>query len=188
MSKTLKASSDSDIQLQEFINVMQPRVNSKLWTNDTIGDAFPVGKAMKSSINNKQKSNATEVVQNHLNEDEMISPKDDSVEESLRKLSKATKDDVISDIDYFKSKVKTNWSDSDSDDDEKLEKEEGVDAEDDHLTHVEVVCDQREHVNEDIEMPLEASEDLKINCEKTSSASNDETGRLFVQNFPFTTK
>ncbi|KAH0985190.1 hypothetical protein GBA52_012367 [Prunus armeniaca] len=134
-----------DLQLHEFLEVMQPRAKSKLWANDTLVTpvAEKVSKAKKES-------------------EEKSVPVDMEVDKGVKKndLHNVAKDDAVSDMDYFKSRVKTEWSDSESSGSDEEEEEE----------------ERRRRV-------------LKNNELSTSKEEKEEvleSGRLFVRNLPFT--
>jgi multiple RNA-binding domain-containing protein 1 len=98
------------------------------------------------------------------------------------------KDKAVSDMDYFRSRVKKNWSDSESESNEELESEMESESE-----------PETEKVSEK-ELELESESDFKRaerdGGEKSCSDSEDpsderklvlDTGRLFVRNLPYTT-
>ncbi|RZC91701.1 hypothetical protein C5167_027768 [Papaver somniferum] len=105
-----------DPQLREFLEVMQPRSKTKLWGNDTLGSALvdQNAKAVVETTNsnkvNKKRPDPSKVKMDKHDKKENA-PSDDSANKETLDLPK-TED--LSDMDYFKSKVKKDWSDSDS--------------------------------------------------------------------------
>ncbi|RHN48157.1 putative nucleotide-binding alpha-beta plait domain-containing protein [Medicago truncatula] len=101
-----------DPKLQDFLQVMQPRAMSKLWANDT---------SVVSNDGNNQATLNKETERTSVANHPILS---DSQVDELPKNPKSDKkrelkhDGVISDMDYFKSKLTTEWSDSESSDDD----------------------------------------------------------------------
>ncbi|CAB4276677.1 unnamed protein product [Prunus armeniaca] len=152
-----------DLQLHEFLEVMQPRAKSKLWANDTLVTpvAEKVGKAKKES-------------------EEKSVPVDMEVDKGVKKndLHNVAKDDAVSDMDYFKSRVKTEWSDSESSgSDEEEEEEEEKEKKEKEAGE--------EGPSEDANgQVLDESNELSTSKEEKEEVL--ESGRLFVRNLPFT--
>jgi multiple RNA-binding domain-containing protein 1 len=101
-----------DPKLQDFLQVMQPRAMSKLWANDT--------SVVSNDVNNQatlnKETESTSVANHPILSDSQVdelpkNPKSDKKRELKH-------DGVISDMDYFKSKLTTEWSDSESSDDD----------------------------------------------------------------------
>uniref|UniRef100_A0A0D9W9B7 RRM domain-containing protein n=1 Tax=Leersia perrieri TaxID=77586 RepID=A0A0D9W9B7_9ORYZ len=105
---------------------MQPRSKAKMWANDTMGtvdaaakDSMVVGEKSKKSQKNATISendsssgnSSDEEMTNDQSESDDSSSEDTS--EELKKESKQGED--MTDMDFFKSKIKKNWSDSESD-------------------------------------------------------------------------
>lgn len=152
-------SENSDLQFQEFLQVMQPRAKSKLWSNDLL-------EANKGEDKDKKKLNSKSSKLNETSDN-----KPDEMESSME-LDKA-----VSDTDYFKSRVKKDWSDTDTD----TEDVNGDVEEDknDEQTEAEEPTNTLENPNETDEV------------DEPSSSLEDEddvlqTGRLFVRNLPYT--
>lgn len=176
-----------DPQLQDFLQVMQPRVKSKLWANDTSVVTNVGDKLAMSNKDNKVASVAT---------DESGSLQDEILDNSEH-------GEVVSDMDYFKSKVTSEWSDSESSGDEDDENDNSDDK-DGHsdVSDDEENCDPR---NGTQEVDLEAKEDTckedvaqgktQVNgTEQRDQLSKPEdekrvfeSCRLFVRNLPYTT-
>ncbi|CAI0540769.1 unnamed protein product [Linum tenue] len=96
---------NDDLQLREFLEVMKPRAKSKLWADDSLiaAVADQNGKVSKKP-SQKEKVSKEEPVSLDVELEE-------SATEKLRN------DTVVSDMDYFKSRVKKDWADSDNDSD-----------------------------------------------------------------------
>ncbi|KAK7319650.1 hypothetical protein RJT34_04373 [Clitoria ternatea] len=98
-----------DPQLQDFLQVMQPRAKSKLWAND----ASDVGvNRATSTKDRKAASDAIHPIQcGSVRAGLPNNPKHSSSH-------KLEPDEVISDMDYFKSRMTKEWSDSEGRDDD----------------------------------------------------------------------
>lgn len=174
---------NGDLEFQEFLQVMQPRSKSKLWANDMV-EANP-GKDSNKKVQvdgeGKKKSKSAK-----LNEvkDELDTLSDGPAAE---RESSVEHDKAVSDMDYFKSRVKKEWSDTDNEDEDDggadAKRDMEVDNDDDdfkrsHEVHPES-NDLTEKPNEtdDVDQPsssVEDDDDVK------------KTGRLFVRNLPYT--
>ncbi|XP_061352863.1 multiple RNA-binding domain-containing protein 1-like [Gastrolobium bilobum] len=201
-----------DPQLQDFLQVMEPRTKSKLWANDT-SVVSNVGN--HQAISNKDSKGTSAVIH-------PILLQSDSLEDGFPNTSEPNKsreleqDEVISDMDYFKSRVTEKWSDSGSSDDEDDNDNNDSVCIDDHgkdnHSHVnedEENCDnkssERTQRNDAQELDLEGQEDTsgedvdhekaQVNAtEQGGQVSNSEyekvafeSWRLFVRNLPYTT-
>ncbi|KAL6652046.1 hypothetical protein ACP70R_010971 [Stipagrostis hirtigluma subsp. patula] len=114
-----KGSVANDPKFREFVEVMQPRSKAKMWANDTTGT---VDTAVKDSMvlseeSKRPQKNVPASEDDSSSEDasdeEMTN---DSSSEELQTESK--QDNYKTDMDFFKSKIKKNWSDSESDDED----------------------------------------------------------------------
>ncbi|KAM6575210.1 hypothetical protein CsatA_023537 [Cannabis sativa] len=188
-------SNNMGTQVQEFLQVMQPRVKSKLWANDTL---------ITSTTNNDRKVREK---QTHSNKESIEksatihteSDEDDNTEYTLspdkqvsNNLGSPAHDDVISDMEYFKSRVKKNWSESESSDSD--------DNEDDNDSSKEIPIEQdvKEKVPNEKLNSLETEVSRKEDEEKAYHEDFDadmheqddkeviETSRLFIRNLPYT--
>ncbi|XP_068634318.1 uncharacterized protein [Aristolochia californica] len=180
---------NSDPQLQEFLQVMQPRIKTKLWANDAVGaptlNENGKGKESQSKrVRNKQSAHAgSDVDQVILKEGSSVrqnGSKETMVQKPLHDLAY---DDVISDMDYFRSRVKKNWSDLESSDEDSVNEDQSSQGGSN--------VDEKENIeennhpkdvgaeNDDIENP---SPDLEDEREEQVL----ETSRLFVRNLPYT--
>lgn len=176
-----KTNDIDDPKLQEFLQVMQPRSKSKLWENDIVtstpdqtvkGSGAPAQLKEENEKKSKKEFNANKIAQEEAA----------MHDERPAKSQNVACYDVISDMDYFKSKVKKDFSDSDGDDDH-----DGSDLNDDDA--------QANQGAQDGEERAVSEEDLKDHQEGSSVESGDEvtkdaneefqSGRLFVRNLPY---
>ncbi|KAL6531966.1 hypothetical protein OROGR_013936 [Orobanche gracilis] len=103
-----------DPQLQDFLQVMQPRAMSKLWANDT---SIVSNNRNNQTVSNKDGKGAPDVIH-------PISVESASLVDGLPNNPEPNKSreidhhEVISDMNYFKSRVRSEWSDSESSDSE----------------------------------------------------------------------
>jgi multiple RNA-binding domain-containing protein 1 len=114
------------------------------------------------------------------------------------------KDEAVSDVDYFRSRVKRNWSDaeseSDSESESHSESESNKELESEMESESEPDTEKESEKELELELELESEPDLKHaesdGGEKSCSYSEDpsdvrklvlDTGRLFVRNLPYTT-
>lgn len=176
---------------------MQPRVKSKLWGNDSLTTHVHEQNKKSGDQNTQLKGKETGAsVLAQLDDNEKSEPRSlDS--RGAEKSSNLAFDEVISDMDYLKSRVKKEWSDSEKSDDEDNSDNSGKDGGKTKLLKM-----RREH--QDIQkvdlkvqrnaLEIEASEE-----EVEEGFSEDpehevidtkkdvlETGRLFVRNLPYT--
>ncbi|XP_015867867.3 uncharacterized protein LOC107405344 isoform X1 [Ziziphus jujuba] len=210
-----KDSGNDDPQLQEFLEVMQPRVKSKLWANDTsiTPAANQLVKANKKQTQiEKKRSGKSDLLHMESDENKM---EDRLSDQQVAKTSQnLVHDDVVSDVDYFKSRVKKSWSDSDSSDSNDTEKDEDSSDSDDaekdddeslngnlkgevvqkrapRGRHNTLEDDASEEEARD-EGPPEDFDAEVLDQGKTSRLEYEkgkvlESGRLFVRNLPYTT-
>ncbi|XP_042520467.1 multiple RNA-binding domain-containing protein 1 isoform X2 [Macadamia integrifolia] len=190
-----RSSENDDPQLQEFLQVMQPRIKSKLWANDSVGVPLlePNGKAGTKQKQKQKKKQMDEADgqqsgSNHLEYDEIDKSENGSSNAHAAKQSgDAINDEVVSDMDYFKSRVKRQWSDSESDDDSPIEKDDQGSKESD----MEEQCDANQNEAPKDKVKKEASSENSDGEGDLSSRLKDareevlETGRLFVRNLPY---
>ncbi|XP_058072276.1 multiple RNA-binding domain-containing protein 1 [Magnolia sinica] len=183
---------NDDLQLQEFLQVMQPRSKSKLWSNDTVPPLVQNGKidgkeTQAQKRNKTQSSHTISEKENEVDPGSSSTPLQNRSREasSMKLLQGATRDKVISDMDYFKSRITKEWSDSETDDGDSSNAsqsdEEGneVDAEEAHAVHT---GDQQDKIEGG--SPPEDPDTETIDSENPSLAL--ESGRLFVRNLPYT--
>ncbi|KAM7271765.1 hypothetical protein ACFE04_030979 [Oxalis oulophora] len=169
---------NDDPKLQEFLQVMQPRANKSMWTNDTLVGTAPSTTTIVPS--SKKVGNKKETIELHAkrnNGDDAISDDDE-----IQKPKKLAVDEAISDMDYFKSRTKEDWSDSETE----TETETATDNKDEGKNgKVKKAQKQRK------EDPSKDSDNQTPEIGKPSSDSKDEndeaveTCRLFVRNLPY---
>ncbi|KAG8371486.1 hypothetical protein BUALT_Bualt13G0092700 [Buddleja alternifolia] len=160
-------------QLEEFLQVMQPRSRSKLWANDTL--TGPSLEQSRLALNNKltladkheERFDGQDAHPEGIKGERTLS----STKQEEDEPNVVVNDDVVSDIDYFRSRIKKDWSDSESSDNEdNPEDSDHSDFNDDNYGS--------------------GSAHNKTSADPSSQESkNDEfleSGRLFVVNLPYT--
>ncbi|KAL5539196.1 hypothetical protein UlMin_045233 [Ulmus minor] len=185
-----KESDNADPQLQEFLQVMQPRVKSKLWANDTL--ITPTAD-QNSEVKDKQipkKKAAIEKSTPIITELDGDGQKENG--SSVRQANQSQNpahDDIISDMDYFKSRVNKNWSDSDSSDSDNDDKDNDGSL-NDQIAQEEVPEKQVNTLETDLsgegdkEQSSQEDSDGEVHNEDEKEAL--EPSRLFVRNLPYT--
>ncbi|KAI6679849.1 hypothetical protein NL676_033730 [Syzygium grande] len=202
--KNLKKTSEcDDPQLQEFLQVMQPRTKSKLWANDTVvvSTDYPNESA---NVNPAQaKKNIKEkLIKAKVNDNGAIeSSNSDASEESDSDASIVSHDDVISTWTTSRARIKKELS--------RVEIKDGEVEGDVNRKEAKVNLSNKRsraknettvHADEENDMQDEAerqgpevSDGEALNPTNPSSSATDdkegitETGRLFVRNLPYTT-
>ncbi|KAI9091630.1 hypothetical protein K1719_028073 [Acacia pycnantha] len=196
-----------DPQLQEFLQVMQPRAKSKLWANDTLPMLDNVSDKQKLA-ENKSKDLS---VPKHDELPQSGSLDDGSSDGSLddvssdgslddgssdshesEKPNNIVHDDALSDMEYLKSRVTKEWSDSgDSDDEEEnnasvSNDDENKEGNDSHADEDEENCDDKSSKGtgsgDAQNLELSGQEDIcsedsdheKVEVRRPSSLSGDE--------------
>ncbi|XP_065865872.1 multiple RNA-binding domain-containing protein 1-like [Euphorbia lathyris] len=199
--KAKKTSEDvmenDDSQLQEFLQVMQPRVKSKLWAND---DTVPAPISDHTVKDSKKKIKAKR------EDKEKSVPKLNETDghQDERPINLTSGELAISDMDYFKSKVKKEWSDSESESSENIDENDNTSSEsefEEGVSHKQIKkLDQNgknnirgiAEVEVVEEVPVGDSDGEILDPDNTLSNSKDENdafleaGRLFVRNLPYT--
>ncbi|KAB1210487.1 Multiple RNA-binding domain-containing protein 1 [Morella rubra] len=197
-----KGCEDDDPKLQEFLQVMQPRVKSKLWANDALltstADHTLDVRGKEAQENETHNENSVPV---HLELDEPGM----SDNHEANKSHSIAHEEVISDMDYFKSRVKHEWSDSESSDDDhedddrdynRRSPKQSFEGQDTHkvdsngsntatredFTRKEV---EEEHPSRDTGGELPKLDPLSASL-KDEKDDVLETSRLFVRNLPYT--
>ncbi|KAL7120560.1 hypothetical protein ACP275_02G129100 [Erythranthe tilingii] len=202
--KSKKDEEIDDPKLQEFLQVMEHRSRSKLWANDTL--AAPSLQQSKVATDNK--FHMAEGHDGKLNGEsaDLEEVKGDgnvlSEKQEPEKPNILVHDEFVSDMDYFKSRIKKKWSDSETSDSEGssdgTDHSDGDDNDD--------CSDSQDKSNHDptdnkLEPAVPKSEvddgssgECGINGSGDPSSSpknkNDEvleSGRLFIRNLPYTT-
>ncbi|KAK9991308.1 hypothetical protein SO802_026293 [Lithocarpus litseifolius] len=217
--KNLKKGSENyDPKLQEFLEVMQPRMKSKLWANDTLitNTADQNVNLSEKQIQEKEEHNDKSFpVHVDLDEHETVEHGLSDSHET-KKPHNLAHDELVSDMDYFKSRVKQEWSDSESSDDDDNDNDNDSDKNDDN----DYKEDSSGFLKESIEsqdahkldskgsnttlkevVPEEQVEEEEHSHDSDSGISKPghlasslkdekevvlETGRLFVRNLPYT--
>ncbi|KAK6268371.1 hypothetical protein QUC31_012531 [Theobroma cacao] len=181
--KVLESSEKDDPQLQEFLQVMQPRVKSKMWANDIVIDTPANQKSKvtkKKAISEKESRQTSASVDAETDETSIALDDDDETKAS----DTLARDEVISDMDYFKSRVKKDWSDSESE-----ENDDGDDSDQKgkhNSLSEDVIQDQIQQGSS------KDADDEIIDPDNPSSVLKDDrdevlqSGRLFVRNLPYT--
>ncbi|XP_030512934.1 multiple RNA-binding domain-containing protein 1 isoform X1 [Rhodamnia argentea] len=202
--KNLKKTSESDDpELQEFLQVMQPRTKSKLWANDTLVVSTDYQHESVNGKPTRAKKNIKEKLIEAKAKDKRVieSSNGDAFEESDSDASAVSHDDVISDMDYFKSRIKKELSESESENSEGegdiSQKEAKVDlsnkrsrAKNEATVHGHEENDMPDEAER--QSPAEVSDGEALDPTNPSSSATDdkegvmETGRLFVRNLPYT--
>ncbi|KAA8544700.1 hypothetical protein F0562_019453 [Nyssa sinensis] len=208
--KKKKSNENDDPQLQEFLQVMQPRIKSKLWANDTLAAPHleQKGKTDKQVQHIGAGKEKSAPVQAELDEtDETDDGSSDS--QVAEKSNTSSHDDVISDMDYFKSRVKKEWSDSESGEDDNDEGDDDNNGGGNNNSLNKSLRGQdvqkiglkghhnklkRDASGEEVgKGSSEGSDDETMDSDSPSSSLKDEkeevleTGRLFVRNLSYTT-
>ncbi|CAN1150820.1 Multiple RNA-binding domain-containing protein 1 [Linum perenne] len=172
-----EGSETDDRQLGEFLEVMKPRAQSKLWSDDS---PFTVASTKNGKVG--QKASQTE-----KGGKEKLGTLDVETKENATKELNIVNNVVISDKDYFKSKVKKDWSDSDSDiDDDDVEGDGHGDDKVSHLPNQSL--DDNKGKLEKEGMPSGRSDGETVDAIDSSNVEDEtfEAGRLFIRNLPYT--
>ncbi|CAA0824296.1 Unknown protein [Striga hermonthica] len=202
-----KDDENNDPQLEEFLQVMEHRSKSKMWANDTL--AAPSLEQGKSTLDEK----FTRAKRREENSDGEVANLDEfkgegnvlPEKEEANKPNILVHDEVVSDIDYFRSRIKKKWSDSESsDDDGSADGSDHSDSDDNDDNSDTQNKSNYDHVGETLEsgenVPIvsggEAEDDGSgedgnkgpPDIMASSRNENDvvlESGRLFVRNLPY---
>ncbi|KAL4291182.1 hypothetical protein GQ457_14G008020 [Hibiscus cannabinus] len=180
--KDLENGENDDLQLQEFLQLMQPRVKSKMWANDIVLDT-PINQNSKAT--EKKDVAEKESRKTSASVDVDSDETDIALDENETKASdNVARNEVVSDMDYFKSRVKKDWSDSESDDSE--ENDDADQKGKQNSSSENVIQDQiQEGSSKDLDGEI-------LDPGNPSSGEKDdrdlvlESGRLFVRNLPYT--
>ncbi|KAI4370303.1 hypothetical protein MLD38_018667 [Melastoma candidum] len=187
---------DSDPKLKEFLQVMQPRTKKKLWANDTLVAAKENQGAMHEvtiGVVDKETERILDEADTCIEHD-----KDEQkcgIGESLKQVAH---DGTVSDMDYFRSRVRTEWSDSESEKDSGChDNEENIDQ-GSNKTSMTVSNASRQLIGKDVLLDRTetdvAAEDFGgevFDPDNPLSNAQDEkgdaleSGRLFVRNLPY---
>lgn len=200
--KSNKGDEHDDPQLQEFLQVMQPRSKSKLWANDTLTAALAEPNRRdidkQTQVKGGEKKSKMMVAESiKSDEEENLS----SESQDAEKQQGLVHNEVISDMDYFRSRVKKAWSDSESEGEaDEDNSDEDADSENDghhspgktnYDTHTENGEEDVVHEKTKDGSSEEPDNELDEPKEQLSSMKDGkeviETGRLFVRNLPYST-
>ncbi|KAL2244495.1 UNVERIFIED_CONTAM: putative RNA-binding protein 19 [Sesamum indicum] len=201
-SKNKKDDENDDPQLQEFLQVMQHRSRSKLWANDTLAapslEQSEIASANKVQMTKGRGENLDGEdtdLEGIKGEGTVLSEKQEA-----DKPNNLVHDEVISDMDYFRSRIKNRWSDSESSDDEgSTDGNEHGDGDDDDSTDSQ---NKSNHgpLQDTLEFDVSRGEaedgssgehGINNSVDPSSSQENKneevlESGRLFIRNLPYT--
>lgn len=188
-------SKDEDPHLQEFLEVMQPRSKSKLWANDTLTAPSLARSKKDANKQSQRKEKSQKKLDADYSEVDEVGKKEESLSDSeeSEKPDGSRNDEVMTDMDYFKSKVRKDWSDSESseddDSDNESDAEGGKSSEDANASNILEPDDREEMLNDEFSRfnngsldPADPSSSIKDEKEEDL-----ESGRLFVRNLPYTT-
>lgn len=209
-AKASKTSLSDDPQLQEFLQIMQPRAKSKFWANDTLESSLFADKSGKNEAkeallnegSEKQASKKGVSVADETKKGTKTDPvlsfgitqDENSVSSTENEMHESVQGEVISDMDYLKSRIKKNWSDSENDE------EDDIDDEDSEKM---IVKGNETYDGGQQARPTDGISD-EVNLEEDSGRGQDvnenmpsgrvdydeapcNTGRLFIRNLPYTT-
>ncbi|XP_060191677.1 uncharacterized protein LOC132621427 isoform X2 [Lycium barbarum] len=171
---------------------MQPRNKSKLWAND----ALTAPSLSRSKKDGDKQSQGKETNQEKMDTDDSeVIKKEESLSHSEKseKPDGSCNDKVMTDTDYFKSRVRKDWSDSESSEDDGSDNESDAEgdknSEDANADNILEPDDTEELLNDG----FSRSNNESLEPADPSSSVKDEkeedleSGRLFVRNLPYTT-
>ncbi|XP_048503349.1 multiple RNA-binding domain-containing protein 1-like isoform X3 [Beta vulgaris subsp. vulgaris] len=185
-SKEKVKSAEKNIQFQEFLQVMQPYSKRKLWANDL--EAFIYNQAC--TAREKLAQSNQQVWKKSIempNTDKSAHKEGDMHHENPSKSHKMACDPTVTDMDYFKSKIRKDWSDSESDTDKKFSQDDDSPARENQVQQI-------IHGNSDSEkqecLPKPGLCDELINLGNQSCHLEDadrlpQTCRIYVWNLPY---
>uniref|UniRef100_A0ACD5YZU6 Uncharacterized protein n=1 Tax=Avena sativa TaxID=4498 RepID=A0ACD5YZU6_AVESA len=123
-----KGSVADDPKFLEFLQVMQPRSKAKMWANDTTGTLDATDKDSTLVTDSKKSLMGTDAVSENDSSENDSSSEDDFEEKTTNDLplkdaseklqSGSKRDNNMTDVDFLKSKIRKDWSDSESDDED----------------------------------------------------------------------
>ncbi|KAF3789922.1 putative RNA-binding protein 19 [Nymphaea thermarum] len=202
-SKSSKANSEyTDPELQEFLQIMQPRAKSKLWSNDTLLAVNANSTSQVSGKGQSAKHSKDQLVEKQMQQkafhsnDKVCNGTDSKPVETLqkKKTNDIVHDEVVSDMDYFRSRVKKNWLDSDTDEEASFNGQAGDEAKrvigDDLAVPMSQLQQEMDgdYNSNDLEREnirgTDQDQPFELNPQEKGEAF--DTGRLFVRNLPYT--
>ncbi|CAN6229503.1 unnamed protein product [Urochloa humidicola] len=176
-----KGSIANDPKLQEFLEVMQPRSKAKMWANDTTGtlDDATTDSVLATKESKKPQKNVTASESDASSDEEMANdpssddssdeettidpPLEDALEEQQ---TESKQDNDMTDLDFFKSKIKKKWSDSESDDEDSSDHSNS--SSDDENS-----SDESQDADNKL-VDLKGSVDMKINVDKDTGVQHTD--------------
>ncbi|XP_074269946.1 multiple RNA-binding domain-containing protein 1-like isoform X2 [Silene latifolia] len=203
-----KINDNDDPEFQEFLQVEQPRHKSKLWANDVVTSTDNKIEKDKEDSRHSGERNQEKTIDG-LRKDRRAKKKDSVNEERQVKALNAPQHEVISDMDYFRSKIKKDWSDPEDESGDDDGNGIGLEQDDEDNDDEEVSCGsddsdategnrQKKGIKEHSEIPMakeqnSVSKDCNgefMNSENITTNSSGENevplaGRLFVRNLPY---
>ncbi|XVF50020.1 hypothetical protein PTKIN_Ptkin04bG0062100 [Pterospermum kingtungense] len=161
---------------------MQPRARSKMWANDILLDT-PVNQDSKVTENVAEKKGRQTSATLDVDRDETNVALDGNETKASDNLAR---DEVISDMDYFKSRVRKDWSGSESDDDNEKKNDGGDKNGKSNSLSENVMEDQIEEGS-----PNNPDGKILDTGNQPSGLKDDgdevlDSGLLFVHNLPYT--
>ncbi|KAI4372643.1 hypothetical protein MLD38_010847 [Melastoma candidum] len=186
---------NNDPKLKEFLQVMQPRTTTKLWANDTL---------LATKENQGAKQDTDGVVDKEM---ERILDKaatcfeheeDDQKGGTRESLKQVACDETVSDMDYFRSRVRTEWSDSESDENSGSHYNNENNDKGSEKISLTVSDASRQSIGKDVtrdrtktDVGAEDFDGKVFDPDNPLSSAQDEkedalgSGRLFVRNLPY---
>ncbi|RAL37707.1 hypothetical protein DM860_000401 [Cuscuta australis] len=194
----IEESENDDPKFQEFVEVMQPRSKSKMWANDsTVAPSLTENKKPIEKKCQMQKETAAKT--NSDNDDKYKEPFNDY---NAEKPKSFVYDDVVSDMDYFKRRVKEDWSGSENSDEDENEDEDKDDDGDEDCNEEEETSFRKSsdgidaHEFDDNKkegtdrQSVESSGEMLESGDPSLNKDEEailESGRLFIRNLPYST-
>lgn len=180
-----KSKENDDPKLLEFLQVMQPRSKSKLWANDLAAPTIePIGKVSEEFTTSKREDKGSGRKLNGSKD----AQKNGMHDENPEKPQKVAHDEELSDMEYFKSRVKKEWSDLESGSDDENGRDMDQADENNNVGQEHIVAEEQ-NILQEAGVSEEPGDDL-MNSGNQSSSLQDanevlQTGRLFVRNLPY---
>ncbi|KNA03603.1 hypothetical protein SOVF_207540, partial [Spinacia oleracea] len=174
------SNANNDPQLEEYLEIMKPRSQSKMWVNDLV-----VPTVNQSGKGKEERGKLKQDVPKKLNRDESSARQVEMPDENQVLGGDVARDEDVTDMDYIKSRVKKEWSDSESvsDDENEIDIDQD-DKDNDDASHANLDKDDVD------ESGFEEAGGELMNSENPSSNPEDanevlKSGRLFVRNLPY---
>ena len=195
-----------DKEKMEFLEVMKPRNMAQKWANDEAPTTVIAAEYNNDSESDKDDNEYDDVLLLNNNNDNDDQINISSLTKNITEVSASKQpcSSSSSDIDYLRSKIKSDFSDNSSDDDDDEEEEEGkvqirknkdiskggkevmtYAVSDDNSVNVYAPTNNTntKHMEEEVEEAVSDDDDNKIYSVTNSSSSS--SGRLFVRNLPY---